>query len=64
MSVADQRLVQRVAGKLLTELGYTMIDLGPMSIPELARLAVLAFKYAVLQSGRRVLQAFGLFPPI
>ena len=64
MSVADQRLVQRVAGKLLAELGYTVIDLGPMSIPELARLAVLASKYAVLQSGRRALQQLGLFPPI
>ena len=64
MSVADQRLVQRVAGRLLAELGYTVIDLGPMSIPELARLAVLASKYAVLQSGRRALQQLGLFPPI
>jgi hypothetical protein len=35
-----------------------------MSIPELARLAVLASKYALLQSGRRALQTFGLFPPI
>jgi len=64
MSVADQRLVQRVAGKLLAELSYAVVELGPMSIPELARLAVLASKYAVLQSGRRVLQVFGLFPPI
>ena len=64
MSEADQRLVQRVAGKLLAELGYTLADLGPMPIPELARMAVLASKYATLQSGRRVLQAFGLFPPI
>ena len=64
MSQADQRLVQRVAGKLLVELDYTLADLGPMSIPELARLAALASKYAALQSGRRVLQALGLFPPI
>lgn len=64
MPAEDQRLVQRVAGKLLAELGYTVIDLGPMSLPEQARLAVLASKYAVLQSGRRVLQTLGLFPPI
>jgi hypothetical protein len=64
MPVADQRLVQFVAGKLLTELGYGVIDLGPMSIAELARMAALACKYAMLQVGRRVLQAFGLFPPI
>ena len=64
MGEADQRLVQRVAGELLIELDYNLTDLGPMSVPELARLAVLAVKYAVLQSGRRMLQAFGLFPPI
>jgi hypothetical protein len=64
MSERDQRLVQTVAGKLLAELGYPLVDLRPMSIGEQARLAVLATKYAMLQSGRRVLQAFGLFPPI
>jgi len=64
MSIADQRLVQTVAGKLLAELGYPLVDLGPMSIGEQIRLAVLAAKYATLQSGRRTLQAFGLFPPI
>jgi hypothetical protein len=64
MSVADQRLVQSVQGRLLAELGYTVFDLGPMSVQEYARLAALAVKYAVLQAGRRVLQAFGLFPPI
>ena len=64
MDVADQRVVQFVAGKLLTELGYSLTDLGPMSVPERARLAALAIKYATLQSGRRLLQAFGLFPPI
>jgi hypothetical protein len=35
-----------------------------MSIPEMARLGLLATKYAILQTGRRVLQASGLFPPI
>jgi hypothetical protein len=64
MPERDQRLVQFVAGRLLAQLGYAVIDLGPMPIPELARLAALAVKYAVLQAGRRVLQATGLFPPI
>ncbi|MFN2182757.1 MAG: sulfotransferase family protein [Anaerolineae bacterium] len=64
MPERDQRLVQAVAGKLLVELGYPLVDLGSMSIEEQARLATLAAKYAMLQSGRRVLQAFGLFPPI
>jgi len=64
MSVKDQRLVQFVAGRLLTELGYPPVDLGPMSFPELVRMALLASKYAILQAGRRLLQAVGLFPPI
>jgi len=64
MSVKDQRLVQFVAGRLLAELGYPLIDLGPMSVQEVVRTAMLAFKYAILQAGRRVLQAVGLFPPI
>lgn len=64
LSPADQRLVQAVAGKLMTELGYDLVDLGPMPPTEWARLAALAIKYATLQSGRRVLQAAGLFPPI
>jgi hypothetical protein len=64
LSPADQRLIQRVEGKLLTELGYELEDLGPMSILEKGRLVFLAFKYATLQAGRRVLQQLGLFPPI
>jgi hypothetical protein len=64
MSLPDQRLFQRVAGKLLATLDYQLIDLGPMPVPEIARLVLLGLKYAVLQAGRRVLQALGLFPPI
>jgi len=64
MSLVDQRLFQRVAGKLLATLDYELIESDAMLIPELARLAALAVKYAVLQAGRRVLQAAGLFPPI
>jgi hypothetical protein len=64
LSPADQRLLQRVESALLTELGYGLEDLGPMSMLEKARLAVLACKYATLQAGRQVLQQLGLFPPI
>ena len=64
MELADQRIVQFVAGGLLTELGYPLADLGPMPVSQMARLGLLAAKYFTLQSGRRVLQALGLFPPI
>jgi hypothetical protein len=64
LSLPDQRLVQRVAGGLLAELDYELADLGPMSLGEQVRLLLLAAKYAILQSGRRVLQEVGLFPPI
>ncbi len=63
LSPADARLVQRVAGPLLAELGYELADLGPMPPAERARYAALAAKYAALQAGRRVLQAVGVFPP-
>jgi len=63
MSPADARLVQRVAGSLLAELGYEVEDLGPMSASERARYAALAVKYTVLQAGRRLLQTVGVFPP-
>jgi hypothetical protein len=64
MSPADVRLVQRIAGPLLVELGYELTDLGPMPPAEQVRLALLAAKYGTLQAGRRVLQQVGIFPPI
>jgi len=64
MSLADQRLFQHVAGKLLQELGYPLIDLPPMPTGEKFRLAALAAKYTLLQAGRSVLQALGILPPI
>ena len=64
MSLADQRLFQRIAGTLLIALDYELLDLGPMPLPEVARMVLLGAKYAALQAGRRVLQALGLFPPI
>jgi hypothetical protein len=64
MSEADRRLFQRIAGPLLDELGYETSDLGGMSSGEIARFVALGSKYAILQAGRRVLQAAGLLPPI
>jgi hypothetical protein len=64
LSLADQRLTQRIEGKLLLELGYQLEELGPMPWTERLRLAALALKYVSLQAGRRVLQEVGLFPPI
>ncbi|MFC2029467.1 sulfotransferase [Chloroflexota bacterium] len=64
MSSRDQRLFQRVAGSLLTELGYEVQDPGSMPAGELARLSALAAKYESLQTGRRVLQSIGVVPPI
>jgi hypothetical protein len=63
MSLADQRLVQTVAGNMLEQLGYEMVDLGEMAFSERARLATLKTKYAILQTGRHVLQAVGVFHP-
>jgi hypothetical protein len=64
MPLADLRLFQRVAGSLLRQLGYEVTDAGPMPAGEQLRFALLAAKYITLQTGRRVLQALGLMPPI
>jgi hypothetical protein len=64
LSLADQRLIQAVSGRLLEELDYPLEDLGRMPLPEHMRLGTLAAKYLALQTGRRILQELGLFPPI
>jgi hypothetical protein len=64
MSERDQRLFARVAGGLLSELGYEAPELGSMPAAETIRYWLMGLKYAAFQAGRRVLQAFGLFPPI
>jgi len=64
MSVSEQRLYQRVAGWLLDDLGYPLVDTGHMSLRERVRLLALRGKYETLQSGRRLLQRLGLVPPI
>jgi hypothetical protein len=63
MSVMDQRLVQSVAGDLLTALGYDLATLGRMPITERTRLAGLRVKYTCIQFGRRALQSAGVFHP-
>lgn len=64
MSIEDQRLYQHVAGKLLEVLGYPVSPLRAFSTRERVRLLGLRIKYEVLQAGRRVGQAAGIFPPI
>jgi hypothetical protein len=64
MSPEDQRLVQLLAGGLMAELGYELEELRSMTLQERARLVILAIKYGSLQTGRKVLEELGLFPPI
>lgn len=64
MSPADRRLFQGVAGELLVELGYEIEDLGNAPPREQIRSWLLASKYTTLQTGRHVLQALGILPPI
>lgn len=63
MSSMDQRLVQHVAGDLLRDLGYELVDLGPMTATERMRLTALRGKYTGIQLGRRALQSAGVFHP-
>lgn len=63
MPLADQRLVQTVAGDLLAALGYELASLGSMPITERLRLAGLWAKYTGIQAGRGALQAAGVFHP-
>ena len=63
MTERDQRLFAKLAGGLLRELNYDVPELGPMPLAEKLRLWLLGLKYTILQTGRRVLQAAGLFPP-
>jgi len=63
MPLPDRSLFESVAGDLLRELRYEQADVGRMTVSERARYARLATKYHVLEGGRRVLQAFGVFHP-
>lgn len=64
LSLNDQRVIQRVSGDLMRELGYPTEDLGKMSGTEHLRFQFLQTKYATLQTGRHILQTLGFFPPI
>ena len=64
MSERDQRLFQHASGGLLNELGYTVMDLGKLSLKEWARLMAFRVKYEVLQAGRRILEKVRVMPPI
>lgn len=64
MPTPDLRLFQHIAGPLLAELGYEVVEPGRMLVGERLRFATLGLKYAALQAGRRGLQALGLVPPI
>jgi hypothetical protein len=59
----DQRLVQRVAAKALTDLGYPLFDLGHARPTEPVRQALFRGKYEVLSAGRQLLQASGISHP-
>lgn len=63
LSTRDQRLMQRVAGRLLEELGYPLEDLGPMTAGDWARYSTLKAKHLAAQGVRRGLQAISLIPP-
>lgn len=63
LAPADQRLVQRIAGGLLSELGYPLEDLGRQSLPERVRTASLRTKFEGMDRARRVLGAFGILNP-
>jgi hypothetical protein len=63
LSPADQRLVQRVAGGLLSELGYPVEDLGRAGGAERLRATGLRAKFALVDLARHVLRAVGIFNP-
>jgi hypothetical protein len=63
MSLADQRLFLAVASDLLRDLQYEAINVGSMSLTEKLRSRRLHLKYAMIEAGRQVVQASGIFHP-
>jgi hypothetical protein len=59
----DLRLVERIAGDLLDELGYPRTDHAPLPTRETLRAALLADKYRVCCGGRRLLRLAGMHHP-
>jgi hypothetical protein len=64
MQSEDLYLVQRVAGSLLQQLGYPLVEQIQPSFTEYIRQVVLAGKYQILQAGRNGMTFLGLKPPI
>jgi hypothetical protein len=64
LSVQRRRIIQRVAKPLMLNLNYPLETLGAMSFWENLRFEGLRIKYGILQFGRSILEAIGLFPPI
>lgn len=56
----DQKVADRVAGSLLTTLGYELANAGRMSFSEQAIYRVRWLRYALLNSGRQVSSRLGL----
>jgi hypothetical protein len=63
LSPADQRLVQRVAGTLLEDLGYPVEELGRPGARERLRAFGLRVKFAISNTLRRLLRGVGVFNP-
>ena len=63
MSEADLKLVQKVSGDLLDELGYMTVETGRLTLRDWMRYYFLRMKYIILESGRYVLQFAGVFNP-
>jgi hypothetical protein len=63
MSEMDLKLVQKVAGKLLDELGYKIAETSRFNLEDWIRYFFLQIKYIILESGRYVLQFVGFFNP-
>lgn len=60
----DVRLIETVAGNLMAETGYPKKFERPMNLQVSADFLALGSKYALLQSGRKMLELAGIVPPI
>jgi hypothetical protein len=63
LPLKDQRIVQKVCGDTLSYFNYELFDMGPMNLNQRLRFMLLKAKYNLLQSGRKLLQFVGVFPP-
>jgi hypothetical protein len=63
MPKQDRRLFQAIAGDTLADLGYETEELGGMSVRQMIRYSELQVKYALMETGRKILRSAGLFHP-